>query len=110
MEPENIAGRKREMRVRMAERRETTAEACWTGAVEAVWPDTAMRAGEKEALLRLGASLGCSDRPDQLKHVRLAMVHLEAEEAAAREEQRKYERMCRSLGVLGAALVVILMV
>jgi len=95
---------------RMAERRETTAEACWTEAVETVWPDTAMRAGDKEALLRLGASLGLSDRADQLKHVRLAMVHLEAEETAAREEQRKYEKMCRSLGVLGAALVVILMV
>jgi stage III sporulation protein AB len=94
----------------LRDERGTTAEACWREAVETGWPDTALREAEKEAMLRLGTSLGASDRADQLKHVRLAMAQLEAEEAAAREEQRKYEKMCRSLGMLGAALVVILMV
>jgi stage III sporulation protein AB len=53
--------------------------------------------------------LGSSERADQLKHVRLAMHQLQAEEAAARDEQMRFEKMCRSLGALGAALVVIVL-
>jgi stage III sporulation protein AB len=42
--------------------------------------------------------------------LRLAAVQLKAEEDAARDDQAKYEKMSRSLGLLLAALVVILMV
>ncbi|THF75912.1 stage III sporulation protein SpoIIIAB [Cohnella fermenti] len=86
-----------------------TVKAAWERIIGGGWASTAMRAGELEAMLRLGASLGGSGRDDQLKHVRLAMLQLQAEETAAREDQAKYERLSRSLGVLGAALVVILM-
>lgn len=86
-----------------------TVKASWERTFEEGWPSTAMRGGEREALLRLGASLGGSGKEDQLKHVRLAMLQLQAEETSAREEQQKYEKLSRSLGVLGAALVVILM-
>ncbi|MBB6692974.1 stage III sporulation protein AB [Cohnella xylanilytica] len=82
----------------------------WEKALTAGWASTSMRAGEKEAMLRLGATLGGSGKEDQLKHVRLAALQLQSEEATAREEQQRYEKLCRSLGVLGAALVVILMV
>jgi stage III sporulation protein AB len=68
-----------------------------------------MKPPERDALARLGATLGGSGREDQLKHVRLAALQLQAEEAAARDEQQRYEKMCRSLGVLGAALVVIVL-
>ncbi|CAM3788114.1 stage III sporulation protein SpoIIIAB [Cohnella lubricantis] len=86
-----------------------TVRECWERTFADGWPSTSMRGGEREALLRLGATLGGSGKEDQLKHVRLAMLQLQAEETAAREEQQKYEKLSRSLGVLGAALVVILM-
>ena len=69
-----------------------------------------MKAAEQSALIRLGATLGISDREDQIKHLRLAMQQLKAEEDAARDDQARYEKMWKSLGVLIAALVVILIV
>ncbi len=88
---------------------ETVSE-CWERAVRDFWPATAMKQPEREAALRLGATLGGSGREDQLKHLKLAFHLLQAEEATAREEQRKYEKLSRSLGMLGAALIVILMI
>lgn len=87
-----------------------TLEACWSRIIQAGWPRTAMKVPEKETLLRLGSTLGTSGREDQLKHLRLAGLQLQAEEAAAREEQMKYEKLSRSLGALAAALTVILMI
>jgi stage III sporulation protein AB len=69
-----------------------------------------MKKPEKEAVLRLGSTLGGSGREDQLKHIRLTSIQLQAEEASARDDQHRYEKLSRSLGMLGAALVVILMV
>ncbi|GFN30536.1 stage III sporulation protein SpoIIIAB [Paenibacillus xylaniclasticus] len=83
---------------------------CWESAMRAGWPATAMREPELKVALRLGSTLGISDKDDQLKHLRLAAVQLKAEEDAAKDEQSKYEKMSRSLGLLLAALVVILMV
>ncbi|KIL34331.1 stage III sporulation protein AB [Cohnella kolymensis] len=88
---------------------ETVSE-CWQRAVNAGWPSTAMKEAEREAFLRLGATLGGSGREEQLKHIRLAMLQLQAEETTAREDQQRYEKLSRSLGVLGAALVVILLI
>ncbi|XID94142.1 stage III sporulation protein SpoIIIAB [Paenibacillaceae bacterium WGS1546] len=87
-----------------------TVREIWEKSIVAGWPSTAMKTPEKEAMLRLGETLGGSGREDQLKHLRLAAIQLQAEEAAAREDQRRYEKLSRSLGMLGAALVVILMI
>ncbi|PZD93429.1 stage III sporulation protein AB [Paenibacillus sambharensis] len=83
---------------------------CWEGTLEAGWGRTAMRQSEKASLSRLGAALGISDREDQMKHLRLAMLQIQTEEETAREEQARYSKMWKSLGVLAAALVVILIV
>ena len=87
-----------------------TVREIWERAIKARWPETAMKAAEQEAMLRLGSTLGASGRDDQLKHIRLAMAQLQAEEANARDDQQRYEKLSRSLGALGAALIVILMV
>lgn len=87
-----------------------TVRECWERAVAEQWSATAMKSTEKDALLRLGSTLGGSGREDQLKHIRLAMIQLQAEEVNARDDQQRYEKLSRSLGMLGAALVVILMV
>jgi len=81
----------------------------WESAVMQTWGQTAMKTAERDILLQLGVSLGVSDRIDQVKHLRLAISHLQVEEAAALDEKRRYERMWRSLGVLAGALAVILM-
>jgi stage III sporulation protein AB len=80
----------------------------WRNAVQACWKQTAMKAPEQDVLIRLGQSLGGSDSEDQIKHLRLAMRMLKMEEENAAEDQRKYAKMWKSLGVLCGALVVIL--
>ena len=85
-----------------------TVKEAWQASIEEHWSRTAMKLPEKEALLELGQSLGVSDREDQMKHLQLAVKQLQHEEAEASDEQWKYEKLCRSLGVLGGALIVIL--
>lgn len=64
---------------------------------------------ELSAMRALAGVLGASGRADQIRHLQLARHRLEAEEARARDERQRYERMARYLGVLsGAALVLIL--
>ncbi|MGO4374155.1 stage III sporulation protein SpoIIIAB [Paenibacillus sp. 2TAB19] len=82
----------------------------WEQAVNEQWPYTSMRSGEQAVMLRLGSTLGISDKEDQMKHLRLALLQLKSEEDAARDDQGRYEKMWKSLGVLIAALIVILMV
>lgn len=77
-------------------------------ALNAHWRRTSMRSAEREALEQLSGVLGTSDRQDQMKHIALAASQLKHEEAAAREDQAKYEKMSKSLGLLVGALVVIL--
>lgn len=98
-----------ETSARLASGSGETVRDCWERAVRAGWPATSMREPERDTLLRLGETLGGSGASDQLKHLKLAAHQLQAEELAAREDQRRYEKLCRSLGVLTAALVVILM-
>ncbi|WP_438448801.1 stage III sporulation protein SpoIIIAB [Gorillibacterium sp. sgz5001074] len=86
-----------------------TAAAGWRRSVEAIWSHTAMKRNERETLLALGSVLGRSDRTDQAKHLRLAAGVLQAEETAAGEDNRRYGTMWRSLGLLSAVLIVILM-
>lgn len=81
----------------------------WTDVIGQTWNQTSMKKIEKEIMLELGFTLGRSDSSDQVKHLRLAASQLQVEEAAALEDQRRYEKMWRSLGVLVGALAVILM-
>ncbi|GIP32262.1 stage III sporulation protein SpoIIIAB [Paenibacillus sp. J2TS4] len=86
-----------------------TTEESWRKAIDGGWKDTAMKAAERDILHQLGCSLGITDKEDQLKHLRLAVNHLLAEEDNAAEDQKKYATMWKSLGALAGALIVILM-
>lgn len=81
----------------------------WEQTVTLSWRHTSMKVSEREVLLQLGHTLGLTDREDQVKHLRLAVSQLQGEAEYAREEQQRYERMWKSLGVLMGLLVVILM-
>jgi stage III sporulation protein AB len=86
-----------------------TACECWQQAVECHWSSTAMKRGEKDIVHQLGFSLGITDRENQIKHIRLAVSQLQTEEHTAREEQQRFDKMWKSLGFLGAALLVLVM-
>ena len=88
---------------------DATVEDCWRSAVTNAWPKLALGQAERDALLSLCAQLGVTDRADQAKHLRLVLAQLSAEELNAREEQARYEKMWRSVGLLSALLVVILL-
>ncbi|WP_435925110.1 stage III sporulation protein SpoIIIAB [Paenibacillus sp. DYY-L-2] len=77
-------------------------------AIETGWRFTAMKTAERDVLKELSFTLGTSDRQDQLGHIATAIRQLESEEAAAREEQGRYEKMFKSLGLLCGAFIVIL--
>ncbi|MCJ8011195.1 stage III sporulation protein SpoIIIAB [Paenibacillus sp. KQZ6P-2] len=72
------------------------------------WKRTAMKTPERDILHQLSFTLGTSDRQDQIKHIALAAQQLKHEEVVARDEQAKYEKISRSLGLLIGALIVIL--
>ncbi|MFT8871084.1 MAG: stage III sporulation protein SpoIIIAB [Sporolactobacillus sp.] len=82
----------------------------WKTAIERFWPETALKEAEREVLLQFGAVLGTDDVENEKKHVRLAMSHLEREEAEARAEQITHERMMRSLGFLAGVLIVLVLI
>lgn len=81
----------------------------WQKAIQDCWRKTAMGSNEQDIALRLGFTLGITDREDQVKHLRLAVSQLQGEEVSSIEEQRRYEKMWKSLGVLAALLIVIVM-
>lgn len=87
----------------------TSAFDCWQAALGEGKAELAMREQDRQILLRLGKKLGLSDTDDQIHHLRLAQITLETEESRAEIERGKYERLCRSMGVLIGALLVILM-
>lgn len=87
----------------------TSTREIWQQNVKEVWKRTSMKLPEQEIVLQLGHVLGLTDRGDQVKHLRLAVSQLQAEEEDSREEQRRFEKMWKSLGVLIGALIVILM-
>lgn len=81
----------------------------WSQVIREVWINTSMKSAEMDIMLQLGTTLGISDRRDQIKHIHLAASQLQGEEHSAKEEQTRYEKMWKSLGVLGGALIVVLM-
>lgn len=106
--PEPAASLLRSVNRGLADASELSFQESWEEAIAQAWPNTAMRQQEQAAFVRLGHSLGISDRDDQMKHLKLAVQQLQYEEEAARQESARYVKMWRSLGVLSAALIVIL--
>ncbi|KMM37872.1 stage III sporulation protein SpoIIIAB [Guptibacillus hwajinpoensis] len=88
----------------------STAYEAWIESMDEVWKYTAFKQEEKEIMKQLGATIGQQDREHEQKQLKLALIHLEREEHEARNNQTKYERMFKSLGVLGGILLVILLI
>ncbi|MGM0874172.1 MAG: stage III sporulation protein SpoIIIAB [Bacillota bacterium] len=87
----------------------TSVKSSWEESLKEVWRFTALKQGEFEVLKQFGETLGQHDRISQQKHIKLALSHLEREEADAMDRQNRYERMVKSIGVLAGLLLVILL-
>ncbi|AHV98243.1 stage III sporulation protein SpoIIIAB [Paenibacillus sabinae] len=85
-----------------------TAQEALDRAMKTHWRATAMKIPEQEVLRQLSCTLGTSDRSHQTNHIALALQQLKQEEISAREDQAKYEKVSKSLGLLLGALIVIL--
>lgn len=81
---------------------------CFKKAIDQEWKNTAMKNPEKRILLDFSATLGISDREDQLHHLAMAKTNLEVEEKKSRDEQMQYEKMFKTIGVLTGALIILL--
>lgn len=77
-------------------------------AMDAHWRNASLKGTEQEIFRQLSCTLGTSDRTNQSTHIALALQQLKQEESAAREDQGKYEKVSKSLGLLLGALIVIL--
>ena len=70
---------------------------------------SALKKKEQESLLQFGHTLGKYNRIEQEKQIHLTLNHLEREEAEARVDQAKYEKMWRNLGFLLGIFIVLLL-
>lgn len=69
-----------------------------------------LRNNETEILQQFGRTLGKHDFYQQQKHIQLALRHLDRELEEARDEQLRYSKMAKSLGVLSGLFIVLLLV
>ncbi|UOY89772.1 stage III sporulation protein SpoIIIAB [Bacillus glycinifermentans] len=86
-----------------------SAGAAWEDSLRKVWPETALKTKEFDILRQFGETLGRHDLVSQQKHIKLALTHLETEEAEANLAQAKNEKMVKSLGFLSGLLLVLLL-
>ncbi|WP_100398389.1 stage III sporulation protein SpoIIIAB [Bacillus sp. FJAT-44742] len=89
---------------------EESAEKAWDACLADTWPLTALQQNELEVMKQFGATLGQHDRIQQQKQIRLALSHLAREEQDAKESQKRFESMAKSLGFLTGMLVIVLMI
>jgi stage III sporulation protein AB len=88
---------------------EAVANKAWQESLEEIWEQTDMKENEFEILVQFGENLGKHDRYSQQKHILLTLSHLERAEADAREKQKQYEKLIKSLGFLSGLLFIILL-
>jgi stage III sporulation protein AB len=86
-----------------------TVQEAWECQLEVLAKETSFKSGEIEVLRQFGSTLGRHDKEHQQKQIQLTLAHLNREEKEARDIQERYEKMCKSLGVLMGLLIVILL-
>lgn len=85
------------------------APAAWEKAVRECIRLTSLNKEDEEILSAFGKSLGNTDLEGQIKNIRLTLSQLKVQEEKAEEYRNRNERMYKSLGLLGGATIVILL-
>lgn len=81
----------------------------WMQALQAYYPASALRGEDVSALRLLGASLGASDRQEQVKHLSLCRERLAHLEGQARDQAGRYGRVWSYGGFLTGLLLVLVL-
>lgn len=97
------------IRNRIADIPGTTVREAWHQGMEYLREHSALTECDQQLLDNFGATLGVSDRQNQIKHLKLVMAQLAAAESKAWDEKLKNERMFKALGILGGLAIVILL-
>lgn len=87
----------------------TDAKAAWEHAVRKNARIICLTKEDEDILIVFGKMLGSTDSEGQIKSIRLAINHLKIQEEKAEELKKKNLHMCRSLGVLGGLLLIIVL-
>ena len=87
-----------------------TAQQAWAASIKNCESQINLSKEDLNILLAFGSSLGCSDRENQVKNIRLACSKLALEEEKAEILKEKNERLYKNLGVLGGMLISLLLI
>ncbi|HLT56626.1 MAG TPA: stage III sporulation protein SpoIIIAB [Bacillota bacterium] len=82
----------------------------WKSQVDRLMERSCLHRNEREILYQFGRTLGQHDFYQQQKHIQLALTHLERELEDARDEQLKYSKMAKTLGILSGLFIVLLLI
>ncbi|MEN1970122.1 stage III sporulation protein SpoIIIAB [Lentibacillus sp. N15] len=80
----------------------------WKQEIDVLMQTSSLGKIEQEILIQFGQTLGQHDFTQQQKHIQLTTSHLDRELAEARDDQYKYSKMAKSLGVLCGLFIVLL--
>ncbi|MBE3555969.1 MAG: stage III sporulation protein AB [Firmicutes bacterium] len=87
-----------------------SAEQAWIGQLNEMAETLALQREERALLQQFGVGLGIADRSRQLDRIAYTATHLSQIEQDARPQGEKNIRMWHALGLLGGALVFLVMV
>ncbi|WP_163969970.1 stage III sporulation protein SpoIIIAB [Oceanobacillus halotolerans] len=82
----------------------------WDEAIKELMQNSSLGNNEQEILLQFGRTLGQHDFTQQQKHIQLTVNHLDRELAEARDQQYRYSKMAKTLGVLSGLFIVLLLI
>ncbi|ALX48053.1 stage III sporulation protein SpoIIIAB [Lentibacillus amyloliquefaciens] len=82
----------------------------WTKHVDSLLATSALGASEGEILKQFGRTLGQHDFTQQQKQIHLTIKHLDRELDEAQDDQYKYSKMAKSLGLLCGVFIVLLLI
>ncbi|MFD1038454.1 stage III sporulation protein SpoIIIAB [Virgibacillus byunsanensis] len=82
----------------------------WNESINELLKVSSLASNEQEILKQFGRTLGQHDFDQQQKHIHLAISHLDRELEEARDNQFRYSKMAKSLGVLCGIFIVLLLI
>ncbi|WP_174613776.1 stage III sporulation protein SpoIIIAB [Virgibacillus ihumii] len=82
----------------------------WNYRLTELISSSALSGNEDEILKQFGRTLGQHDFDQQQKHIQLTIKHLDRELEDARDNQYKYGKMAKSLGLLCGLFIVLLLI
>lgn len=82
----------------------------WEKQVKALMEVSCLSGNDQEVLNQFGRTLGQHDFDQQQKHIQLTVSHLDRELEDARDNQFRYAKMAKNLGLLCGLFIVLLLI